>query len=160
MNNIEIPTFKFCLRNDLKSNKEFLPKQSEPNSTGYDVRCAEVNGVILENNSMIKISLGFKALCPEGWWFELHPRSSTFFKRELITLVGIIDQDFPGEVCLVGKYFSKNTNQIKFGDLIGQIVPKKLQLMNVEEISDENYDFELKNRKAIRAGGFGSTGER
>lgn len=159
MNN-EIPTYKYCLRSDLKNNKEFLPKQSEPDATGYDVRCAEVNDVVLKPNEIVKIGLGFKVLCPVDWWLELHPRSSTFMKREMITLVGIIDQNFPKEVCLVAKYLGNEEKIIKFGDLIGQLIPVKLQRMKNEEIDEEEYSNEMKLRDSKRTGGFGSTGER
>lgn len=159
MSEVEIPTYKFCLRSDLKNNKEFLPKKSEPDATGYDVRCADQD-IVLENGKMFKISLGFKVLCPVGWWLQLNPRSSTFMKKELITLVGIIDQNYPGEVCLVGKYFSEKTQIIKFGDLIGQVVPVRLQEMNTEEVNDEEYENEMNARKSKRTGGFGSTGVR
>jgi len=155
-----LPNYKFALREDLKTNKEFLPKQSEPDATGYDVRCAQTDGVVLTHGGIFKIPLGFRVYCPDGWWLELNPRSSTFLKRELITLVGIIDQSFPGEVHLVGKFLSNTQkfNKIEFGDLIGQLVPYKLQRMNIEESTNEELDLLIKNRNSKRTGGFGSTG--
>lgn len=160
-----LPVFKFCLRDDLKNNKEFLPKLSEPDATGYDVRSAETNDIVLSGNGkLIKIPLGFRALCPVGWWFELHPRSSMFVKRNVITHIGIIDQNFPGEVCLCIRYFNNEgidfNGMIKFGDMIGQIIPVKLQRMSVEEVSDQEYSHEMSLRNFKRTGGFGSTGER
>jgi len=158
----DLPKYKFALRNDIKNCKEFLPKQSERDATGYDVRCAAKDGVIMNNGDIVKIPLGIRAYCPDGWWLELNPRSSTFLKRELITLVGIIDQSFPEELHLVGKFFS-NTKpflKIEFGDLIGQLVPVKLQRMEVEEFTNEEMDEAIKERNAERKSGFGSTGVR
>lgn len=159
----ELPIFKFALREDLKNNKEFLPKQSEPNATGYDVRSAEKEDIILQPNMILKIPLGFRAFCPDGWWFQLHPRSSFFIKKEMITLIGLVDQDFPNQVCLVCRYLPTNESgikEIKFGDLIGQIVPVKLQRMVSLEIDNQEFDRLNSERNAIRKGGFGSTGER
>lgn len=157
-----IPNYIFALREDLKLNKEFLPKQAEPDATGYDVRCAAKENVVLSNGQMFKIPLGFRVYCPDGWWLELNPRSSTFIKRELITLTGIIDQCFPGEVHIVGKFFSneKKFIEIEVGDLIGQLIPVKLQKMNVDETSNENIEELFKNRNSVRKDGFGSTGVR
>lgn len=154
----DLPIFKFALTNP--ADKSFLPKQAEPTSTGYDVRSRI--SVTLNDGEIIKIPLGFRVFCPDGWWLELHPRSSTFLKRELIALVGIIDQSFPGEVCLVGKYMSNNKTptRIEAGDLIGQMIPIKLQLMEAVEISNEEIELEFKNRNSLRTGGFGSTGVR
>jgi deoxyuridine 5'-triphosphate nucleotidohydrolase len=156
----ETPIYKFALRPDLSENKEFLPKQSEPDATGYDVRSSIT--VTLTDGDFIKIPLGFRVFCPDGWWIELHPRSSTFMKRELISLVGIIDQSFPGEVCLVGKFFSKEKESVTInaGDLIGQMIPVKLQRMKTEEISNEEMDKLISERNSDRKGGFGSTGVR
>lgn len=157
-----IPNYIFALREDLKLNKEFLPKQAEPDATGYDVRCASKEKVVLSNGQMFKIPLGFRVYCPDGWWLELNPRSSTFIKRELITLTGIIDQCFPGEVHIVGKFFSneKEFIEIEVGDLIGQLIPVKLQKMNVDETTNENIEELFKNRNSVRKDGFGSTGVR
>lgn len=86
---MEIPTFKFALREDLKDNKEFLPTLAEPKATGYDVRAAlEKSDAVLniEPFAYVKIPLGFRAFCPEGWWYELKPRSSTFGKKNLHSL--------------------------------------------------------------------------
>lgn len=157
-----IPNYIFALREDLKLNKEFLPKQAELDATGYDVRCASKEKVVLYNGQMFKIPLGFRVYCPDGWWLELNPRSSTFIKRELITLTGIIDQCFPGEVHIVGKFFSneKEFIEIEVGDLIGQLIPVKLQKMNVNETTNENIEELFKNRNSVRKDGFGSTGVR
>lgn len=176
MTEIEIPEFKFCLVDNCS--EEFVPTRSEPNATGYDCR-SRIN-LDVNHGDMFKIPLGFKMLCPVGWYAQLHPRSSSFMKKDIIPLIGIIDQDFNGEVCFVGRFFSKNWNyveqtnsfldgevsheslmlQINIGDKIAQLVPEKVKPMKTGIISLEDYEKELKARNAIRNGGFGSTGAR
>lgn len=99
-----IPEFKFALREDIKNRKEFLPTRSESKATGWDVRCAEPEGAILKPFEHCKIKLGFRAMPPEGYWFELKPRSSTFGKKHLHCLYGTIDETFEGELLLAFQY--------------------------------------------------------
>ena len=167
---IEIPKFKFALREDLKNQKQFLPSKAEPNATGWDVRCAFENGSNIEilPMSYILIPLGFRTFCPEDWWFELKPRSSTFGKKYLHSLYGTIDCDFEGQLLLCAQYIPDFTNKnhfqipslkLNFGDAIGQIIPVKKQDMLIQEVDNLEYDSLCKKRNSLRgSGGFGSTG--
>lgn len=168
MNNI--PNFKFALREDLVNNKEFLPTKAEPLATGWDVRAAKSIRLLPFEKKLIP--LGFRSFCPEGWWFELKPRSSTFGKKDLHCLYGTIDESYQGELLLACQYIPEAISKydgessfsdagslsINFGDALGQIIPVKRKEMIVEEVSNEEYDALCKDRNAIRgAGGFGST---
>lgn len=161
----ELPTFKFALREDIKDDKRFLPTKAEPLATGWDCRACpnDKKDIVVRPGQMVKIPLGFRCFCPEGWWYSLHPRSSFFMKKDMHSLIGIIDEAFPLETCLVSKYLPERDGitkdlVIKFGDPIAQIIPIRRENMRVYEISNEDIDEEYKNRGAIRAGGFGSTG--
>lgn len=184
----EIPQYKFALRADLKDSKEFLPTRAENKASGWDVRAAQTDKkpIILKPFEHTKIQLGFRSFCPDGWWFELKPRSSTFAKKFLHSLYGTIDEGFEGELVLAVQYipnlksakifsdeyiekeeikyepkyamFEKPILTINFGDAIGQIIPVKRQEMIIEEVSNEEYDRLCKERNGQRgAGGFGST---
>lgn len=186
MNNIvNVPTYKFALREDLKNNLEFLPTRGEPKASGWDVKCAEKNGVKLRPGQKAKIKLGFRGFCPEGWWYELKPRSSTFGKKDLHSLYGTIDELYEGELVFAcqyipefnvtqagllryGEFSSDGTDlatlknfpilEINFGEAIGQIIPVRRQEMQVEFISNEEYDRLCSERNGVRGtGGFGST---
>lgn len=177
------PTFSFALREDLKDDKRFLPTQAEPLATGYDVRAAMTDRqpLIVEPFQYLKIPLGCRGFCPEGWWYEVKPRSSTFAKKNLHALYGTIDQGFEGELVFACQYipelnFTEGNRDgdfyyirgvygllpkitINFGDAIGQIIPIKRESMKVVEWSNEEYDNACKKRNGTRgAGGFGSTG--
>lgn len=177
------PVFKFALREDLKDHPELLPTRAEPKATGWDVRCAE--DLIIKPFEYVKIRLGLRGFCPEGWWYEIKPRSSTFTKKKLHPLYGTIDETYEGELIFAAQYWPntiidphdmepneryqsygpflfKTDEQIldlKFGDAIGQLIPIRRQEMIIESIDNEEYDKLCKERNAIRgAGGFGSTG--
>ncbi len=179
---IEIPTFKFALREDLKNEKQFLPTRGEPKATGWDVAAApeDKKDIIIRPGEWVKIPLGFRAFIPEGWWLELRPRSSTYSKKNVHTLYGVVDQNYEGMMFFCGQYIpdgfidevsidtyenhseiscrSKNL-KISFGEKIGQLVPVERKEMIVEEASNEEYDELCKIRGGKRgAGGFGSTG--
>lgn len=173
----EIPIFKFALREDLSKFKTFIPTKAEPNATGYDVRAA-INEKILSIKpfEFIKIPLGFRTLCPDGWWFELKPRSSSFAKKHLHCLYGTIDQDYEAQLVMACQYIPpvsnyienhplswndyllQNTLHINFGDAVGQIIPVRRQEMKVLELSNTEINHEFTNRNSIRGtGGFGSS---
>lgn len=160
-----IPEFKFALREDLKNNKEFLPTRGEPFATGYDVRAAQPDRkpIIIKPGDYFKIPLGFKTIPEEGWWFNLHPRSSSFVKKHMHNLIGVIDEHFMLETVFAGQLILPKLDLsgpdlvINFGDAIGQIIPIKRVDMNVKEVSNEEYDELCSKRISFRNGGFGST---
>jgi dUTPase len=186
-NSVEIPDFKFAIREDLKDTRDlFLPSRGTPKSTGWDVRAAweDKESRVISFGEHIKIPLGFRTFAPDGWWYELKPRSSTFVKKKLHSLYGTIDEDYEGQLIFACQYlpefrieyfqqlggagelsyiFTKdeveNTSlTIDFGEAIGQIIPVKRQEMSVESISNEEFDTLCKKRAGHRGdGGFGST---
>lgn len=161
----ETPIFKFAIREDLLSEKiNFVPTKAEPFATGWDVKAAQPDkkDIIIKPGQYFKIPLGFRAIPPEGWWFKLHPRSSSFVKKHMHNLIGIIDEHFSMEVLFAGQYIPDIASMgkdliIKFGEPIGQIVPIKRIEMKTEIIPNKEYDDLCGKRLAIRQGGFGST---
>lgn len=159
------PTFKFALRQDLVEHKEFLPTQGDALATGWDVRAA-LNGrtsISLRAGQHVRIPLGFRAFCPPGWWYELRPRSSSFAKKSLHALYGVVDETYEGELIFAAQYLPDVTKfahdlTITFGEPIGQIIPVTRKSMIVEEVSNEEYEALCAERAGTRgAGGFGST---
>lgn len=184
---LSFPTFKFALREDLVNDKRFLPTRAEPKASGWDVRAAmpDKEPLIIQPFEYAKIPLGIRGFCPEGWWYELKPRSSSFAKKNLHPLYGTVDETYEGELVFACQYIpsfkvkhqqmggtlgyitalildasSYSNLKIEFGDAIGQIIPVRREEMLVEEVSNYKYDMDCKERDAIRgAGGFGSTGK-
>jgi len=178
------PIFQFALREDIKDEKQFLPTKAEPNATGWDVRACmpDRKPLIVKPFEMVKIPLGFRGFCQEGWWYQLKPRSSSFAKKHMHALYGTVDETYEGELIFACQYiparprfngildsqlqraiidyFQSNTLQIDFGDAIGQIIPTRREDMAVYELTNEELNAAFKARDAKRgAGGFGSTGK-
>lgn len=154
------PIYKFCLRDDIKDDKRFLPTRATSRSSGWDVSAAfeDHKALIVQPGEYIKIPLGFRTIMPEGWWLECRPRSSTFTKKNIQALYGVIDNDFNLQCWFCGYYSGKEELKIEFGERIGQLIPVKLQTMEVNEISSEEFDYICSNQKNDRIGGFGSSG--
>ena len=135
-------------------------------SYGYDVRCADPNGIELKPFRYIKIPLGFRAFSPLGWWLRLVPRSSTLIKRRIHALYGVIDESYENEFYFIGQYipdcYDITTNMPKmmgFGERIAQLIPVRREHMNCDLISVSEFAALSEERKANRGeGGFGSTG--
>jgi dUTP pyrophosphatase len=160
---IEIPNFRFALNEGLDSS--FLPTRGSERATGWDVRSTQT--IVINAGEYVKIDLGFRTLAPNGWWLELRPRSSSFAKKNLHTLYGVIDEDYEGKMVFACQ-FSPNpkdvipgTNlslSILKGEALGQLIPVRRQEMTVEQVSNEEFDLLCKARGLARgAGGFGST---
>ena len=171
---IEVPTYYFALTEELEkackgtqfNPEDFVPTRSEPDASGWDVRCAKPGGVDLLPCCYYMIPLGFRSYCPKGWWAKLDPRSSSFTKRHMHALYGNIDECFSKQWFFACQYMpdgciinNKNhPERLKFGDRIGQIIPVRKQEMNVKVITNEDLEEKYNKRGAIRKGGFGSSG--
>ena len=184
MPTIEVPEFKFAIREDIKNQEGFIPSKKIGSDTGWDVRCAEPEGVILEPFEHKIIRLGIRMFAPKGWWLELRPRSSSHAKKHLNCLYGVIDELYEREIGFSCQYIPPlegikiNTDvagiftkshivfdadieplEIKFGERIGQLIPKKREYMITSEVSNEDFDKLCEERQGERGtGGFGSTG--
>lgn len=156
----ELPTFKFAIKEGLSD--IYLPSKGSSRASGWDVRSTDQ--LIIRAGEYAKIPLGFRLLCPPGWWMELRPRSSSFAKKSLHALYGVIDEDYEGQLVFACQYLPEKSEVpgyivIQEGEAVGQIIPVKRQEMIVEKISNEEYEKFCKERNASRgSGGFGSTG--
>ncbi len=163
---MEIPVFKFAIREDLINEfVNFLPIKAEPYATGWDVKAAphDKKDIILKPGQYFRIPLGFRAFCPENWYYQLLPRSSSFAKKHMHYLIGIVDESWEGETLFAGQYVPDNSDPnidliIKYGEPIAQIIPVSKNNIILESISNEELDFLYKNRGYSRKSeGFGST---
>jgi dUTP pyrophosphatase len=162
--NPPIPVYRFAMRQELMHQSQYHPKKGSERASGWDVRAAPAQPIVLRAGQYAKIPLGFRVFPPEGWWLELRPRSSTFAKKQLHCLYGVIDEDYQGECLFACQYIPDisslgNNITITSGEAIGQIIPVRRQEMKVELVTNEEYEKLTQERNTSRGqGGFGSTG--
>lgn len=146
---------------------DFIPTKSRPKDTGYDVRCAEPDGLVLDPGCFFKMKLGFRMFAPEGWWLSIAPRSGTFINNHIHALYGIIDETYENEMVFAGQYLpdacqllpASKKLIIPFGQRIAQVLPSPRWEMPTEKISNKEIEELYKERNDLRGvGGFGSSG--
>lgn len=172
---IQMSEFKFSLSPKLmeackaanKDPNDFLPSQSEPTATGWDIRCGEVGGVEIKPACYKLIDTGLRMVAPPGFWAEVRPRSSTFTKLHLNVLNGVIDNAYTGEIKVACQYLpdackllkENATQRIEFGDRIAQLIPHRIEPISVVRIEEDVFQKLAEDRiKQRDPKGFGSSG--
>lgn len=142
-----------------------LPEKIDPNAVGWDLY---VDSIEIKNGCL-SIGTGVAVIPPDGYYFQLFPRSSQS-KIPLVfgNSVGVIEPEYTGEILVklrpVMDIYHSNINEgeknytfgfgytINIGDRIGQLVLAPLVHSEIEEIED------LPETKR-GSDGFGSTGK-
>lgn len=131
-----------------------LPERGSEGAEGFDLYATGVEPGEDMLSGFIKTGIAIEL--PEGYYAELHLRSSTSKKLNLLNNVGIIDNDYRGEIKLlvsVRQPFTPLTRVVEAGERVGQLLIKK---STAPEIS---FEFASELSETVRGeGGFGSTG--
>jgi len=132
------------------------PGYQSEGAAGFDIAADEDVTLVAREGRLV--STGIHVIIPKGYEGQLRLRSS-MYKTNLVmpNSPGTIDSDYRGEV----KIAVLNTNpycsrSIKKGDRIAQMVINKLPSVDIEEISEEDFNKDTTDRGE---GGFGSTGK-
>jgi dUTP pyrophosphatase len=126
-----------------------MPVRKTEHAAGYDV--TTIGRIFLGPQETTILPTGLAVEIPEGYHIKVSARSS-MAARGLITLHGIIDSDYRGEVGVVITNASQETIPIKEGERIGQFILEK----NIDVEFEESEELNDTDRGA---GGFGSTGK-
>ena len=132
-----------------------MPERKTELSVGYDFCLPEE--VTLEPGKLQLVPTGVKAYMQPGEWLGMHIRSSMAVKKRLMLVnnVGIIDADYynnpdnEGHIMLALLNMGENPVTLPKGERVAQgIFYNYLTADGDEKVS-----------KAVRGGGFGSTGK-
>lgn len=147
-----------------------LPSRAHPSDIGHDVTLVAVDQVIdswwvmcaktpdqipqLREQKVVLYRTAIATEIPEGFYFELFPRSSISKRGYVVTnSIGLIDPHYRGELKIgLFKYnpFAEDlVLPIKLGQIVFHESPPDLRFEEVEKISMAT---------SRGAGGFGSTG--
>ena len=100
------------------------------------------------------VHTGLRIALPENWVFMIDPRSSIGFKTglRLSNSIGIIDEDYRGEIGLLYDNISDSNYEIKAGDRIAQCWVQPVHRFRPVEV-------DILPATTRGEGGFGSTGK-
>lgn len=134
-----------------------LPKSAHLTDAGADIVAIDDGRVEEDGKDIfyIEYKTGISVEPPEGYHLEIFPRSSVSKKNlVLANSIGVIDEDYRGEVLVRFKVLASNRYffaKYHKGDRIGQLVLRKTQRAEYEW-SEELTDTQR------GTGGLGSTG--
>ena len=127
------------------------PKYAHQGDAGMDIYSVEELIIPSKERGLVKTGLSFEI--PEGYEIQVRPKSGLALNHGLTILntPGTIDSGYRGEICVIIFNSSAKDYQVKKTEKIAQIVLKKVESMDIEEVN------ELSDSSRGQ-GGFGSTG--
>lgn len=128
-----------------------MPERKTAGAAGFDCYARGHTRVLPYDT--VKIPLGFRIAIPSGHHGAIYLRSSIALRGDLVApSVGIVDEDFRGEVCLIVQARGEGVD-IGHGERVCQLVitpSPQMTLVQVTELGTTERG----------EGGFGSTGAR
>lgn len=126
-----------------------LPSFSFMGDAGADL--AVVEGALLDPGQAKDFSVGIAVEPPIGYFFIIHPRSSTLRKRGLFVHVGIIDNGYRGPLYVYVRNDTRHSVYVEKGARLAQMI----LLPFIQPVVEEVDELEQSDRGPA---GFGSTG--
>lgn len=97
-----------------------LPLRAYRGDAGFDLFV--LKGQIVWPFCVANFDTGFNVKVPMGTWGQIKTRSSTLFKKRLIVLEGVIDQDYTGSLSVVVFNPTFLPRFVREGDRLGQLI--------------------------------------
>lgn len=140
---------------NININSENIPERADNGCSGYDLRAANKEEIIIPANHWKLIPTGIKMEIPVGYEGQIRSRSGLALKNGVMVLnsPGTIDASYRGEIGIILMNFNDVPFVVRPNDRIAQIVFAK-----VEEAFFSFVD-NISNTKRGE-GGFGSTGSK
>ena len=138
------------------SNSAKIPTHGSKEAAGYDLYAdLDEDMVILEPHTNALIGTGISMAIPDGYFGAVFARSGLATRENLrpANCVGVIDQDYRGEIKVAVHNDSNVERFINKGDRIAQLVIMPYLAVSFNEV-------EKLNTTSRGSGGFGSTGKK
>jgi dUTP pyrophosphatase len=131
------------------------PEYATEGASAFDIRCSESG--FLKSGEFKAINTGLYFELPEGFDLRIFPRSGLAFKNGITVLnsLGLIDNDYVGEVKVILINHSKVDFEYSYGDRIAQGVISAVTAKNSFNFNQVN---EFTKETERGKNGFGSTG--
>ena len=127
-----------------------MPTYGSEGAAGLDLYTTE--DVTLQPNERKLIKTGVSLEIPEGHFCYVMGRSGNTIKKGLHVALGLVDEDYRGEIGVMAFNQSNEPIEFKKGDRVAQMVIMpypKVEFVEVNELSDTERG----------TGGYGSTGK-
>lgn len=136
------------------SKMAILPKRATDKSAGLDLFACCENDIVIKSGETVKVPTGIAIALPSDTVGLVYARSGLAVKNGIApaNCVGVIDEDYRGEVTVGLFNHSSEDFTISFGDRIAQLVVAPVIYEDVFEVD------ELSSTERGE-GGFGSTGK-
>ena len=132
-----------------------VPERGSKFAAGYDLSACipDMERVIIRPGETVKIPTGLAFAYPEGYFGAVCARSGLATKCGLAPAnkIGILDEDYRGEVFIALHNHSSETQVVNHGDRIAQLI--LLPYLNVDFVESDKLDETERGD-----GGFGSSG--
>lgn len=134
----------------LLSEKATVPTRGSEHAAGYDLYSTEDYILTSRERKLFKTNVAFQQ--EDGYFGKIEGRSGLAYKLGILTLAGVIDQDYLGDIGVILVNTGSTDFEIKEGDRIAQIVFHKYYIPE-EMIEVEEFTETSRSEK-----GFGSSG--
>ena len=133
--------------------RAIIPKYETVGASGLDLSANLEKDIVLKPGEKYLISTGIAVTIPNGYEFQIRPRSGLAMKNSITVLntPGTIDADYRGEIKVIIINLGNKDFEITNGTRIAQMVLcpiSKAKLLEVEDLDSTTRG----------DGGFGSTG--
>jgi dUTP pyrophosphatase len=135
-------------------NKDPITSPAKPGDVGMDLKCwidTSKEYVRIPPHQMMNIRTGVFIELPPKYWAEVKPRSSTFAKRQLFVMGGIIDTAYRGELSVFVWNPSSEVHTVHNGDRLAQLIIMKKNMLQIQMVK-------TLTKTHRNSSGFGSTG--
>lgn len=135
------------------SEETLLPYRASEQAACYDAYCPI--DIVLEPGKVTHIPLNFAVQCPEGYKLCVYNRSGQGKKGILLAnSVGIVDEDYRGNVGVLLLNTTDENYHISKGDRICQLALEKVNHFTFEEVPYNELQVTVRG-----TGGFGHSGK-
>ena len=93
--------------------------------SGYDLTAVEDTWIPAKGSAVVPVGLTLAHIDP-GFWFRIEPRSGLGFKHSLQPHLGVIDNEYRGDLGVKLYSFNDLAYEVKKGDRIAQLVVYRL----------------------------------
>lgn len=129
-----------------------LPEYESDGASGFDIRAAVVETVVIKPSERVLIPTGLKVELPNDYEIQIRPRSGNAWKKGVTVLntPGTIDDDYRGELGVLLINLSNEDFVVKRGMRIAQGV--------LAQVPKANFVVGKVEETRRGTGGFGHTG--